>query len=537
MFEPQPVNVLVRALHSFGIVLATSAALLAVSGCGNTGPTGDSKVEADPADAYRPQPLIAANPADSQRTAQAPITAPATPVSEVVPPRFPDWRKMPVALYPSRTEKQLAVSMQKSAVTIDLYEKEYAKTNSHTAIFARMDKAREQVEAAIEEQRELSCDLLDHNKKYRNDRSYLKYRAAIQRLGSRPAKSMLPYDRGIAAVLAKTGPSEDTREIHDLSPHYNLVQDWAIKRGDLAGLPYQDFQDCTMDHSAAKTLATHSANFRLLQGGRIRRDSPNVLRYLNSSKKWQAEDIPALVQIIQVEPEQTRLDLVAILSRLRRNEATEAIARRAIFDPSPIVREEAIAVLSTRPANIARPVLLLGLQYPWGPAATHAARALVGISDIEAVPQLERLYNQPDPQAPFRTSDGKWAVRELTRLNHMRNCFVCHAPSLSEYDTCRGFVPSPGERLPRLYYQQRSQSGYFVRADVTYLRQDFSMMHNVENHGKWPQSQRFDYLVRTRAITDREAARIRKKLPKVSEQRNAILYALHQLSANLPGRK
>ncbi|MFQ5732655.1 MAG: hypothetical protein ACE5KM_11970, partial [Planctomycetaceae bacterium] len=148
---------------------------------------------------------------------------------------------------------------------------------------------------------------------------------------------------------------------------------------------------------------------------------------------------------------------------------------------------------------------------------------------------LERLLTKPNPRLPFRNSHGQWAVRELVRVNHMRNCYLCHAPSLSEYDTVRGFVPSPSQSLPRLYYASRSRGGHFVRADVTYLRQDFSVMHAVKNHKPWPERQRFDYLVRTRLISKAEAVKIRKRLPKWDAQRNAVLVALHQLAAG-PGK-
>jgi len=44
-----------------------------------------------------------------------------------------------------------------------------------------------------------------------------------------------------------------------------------------------------------------------------------------------------------------------------------------------------------------------------------------------------------------------------------------------------------------------------VSFDVTYLRQDFSVKLPVTNAQPWPAQQRFDFLVRTRAITDKEA--------------------------------
>jgi len=48
-------------------------------------------------------------------------------------------------------------------------------------------------------------------------------------------------------------------------------------------------------------------------------------------------------------------------------------------------------------------------------------------------------------------------------------------------------VPFPGSPLSPQYYQGRSRfESIFVRADVTYLRQDFSLALPVANAKPWP---------------------------------------------------
>ena len=94
------------------------------------------------------------------------------------------------------------------------------------------------------------------------------------------------------------------------------------------------------------------------------------------------------------------------------------------------------------------------------------------------------------------------ATRELVRINHLSNCMLCHAPSLSKDDLVRGRVPMPGEDPPPLYYGE--VTGLFVRADTTYLRQDFSVVQPVAGAGKWPGDERFDYMVRTRPLNKAE---------------------------------
>jgi hypothetical protein len=75
-----------------------------------------------------------------------------------------------------------------------------------------------------------------------------------------------------------------------------------------------------------------------------------------------------------------------------------------------------------------------------------------------------------------------------------------------------------------------------VRADVTYLKQDFSARQPVANHGAWPEVQRFDFLVRVRRATENEVymARLRERTEEGYPQRDAVLFALRELKANIP---
>src|SRR5262249_9361104 len=75
----------------------------------------------------------------------------------------------------------------------------------------------------------------------------------------------------------------------------------------------------------------------------------------------------------------------------------------------------------------------------------------------------------------------------------------------------------------------------FVRADVTYLRQDFSEMQPVANAAPWPAMQRFDFLVRTRTLTEKDAAAYRAAIAQrgadyVSPYQRALAAALRELT-------
>jgi hypothetical protein len=181
-----------------------------------------------------------------------------------------------------------------------------------------------------------------------------------------------------------------------------------------------------------------------------------------------------------------------------------------------------------------------GLRYPWPAVADHAAEAIVALKDRGLVPPLIDLLKEPDPARPMLVKEmGKevYAVRELVQVNHMSNCMLCHAPSTSKEDLVRGRVPIPGEDPPPLYYAEAT--GLFVRADITYLRQDFSVVQPVTNAGKWPGNQRYDYLVRTRPLSAAEKTRllpITMEKPASYEQKEAVLFALRELTGKDPGK-
>lgn len=124
-------------------------------------------------------------------------------------------------------------------------------------------------------------------------------------------------------------------------------------------------------------------------------------------------------------------------------------------------------------------------------------------------------------------------VREMVKINHMSNCVLCHAPSHSAEDLVRGRVPIPGEEPPPGYYQ--ANNGLFVRAEITYLRQDFSVMQPVATPNKWPTHQRFDYVVRTRKAIPTEVKLFKqlqadKKAGSPYPQQEAILFAIRELT-------
>lgn len=315
----------------------------------------------------------------------------------------------------------------------------------------------------------------------------------------------------------------------DESPVFALL----TKRPNLRGLPMRRGAECRVSRETAQKMKELAVHIRSM---------PSRKKSLYSHQDLQAveriagpvreETLSTAVQLLQVEPPVARRSLTKLLSDTTGRVSTASLARQALFDPSFEVRQDAIEALKKRPADDYRQILLDGLRYPWAPVADHAAEALAELRDDQAVFDLVALLDEPDPCAPTRCKDDKWVVREVVRINHFRNCLLCHAPSSSPDDSIRGLIPIPGKPLPRVYYE--SQRGYFVRADVTYLRQDFSLVERVAERDGWPTVQRFDYLVRTREMTREELTAYAKKAPRADRphypQEDAVLFALRELT-------
>ncbi|MGH7224739.1 MAG: hypothetical protein ACRELF_16070, partial [Gemmataceae bacterium] len=174
--------------------------------------------------------------------------------------------------------------------------------------------------------------------------------------------------------------------------------------------------------------------------------------------------------------------------------------------------------------------------------ARRAAEAITKLERNDLLPQLIVVLEQPDPRAPVtREVKGKRVpvVREMVRVNHHRSCLLCHAPGNTgkvSSDAVSAEVPVPGQPLnsPSGPYNASRQE-ILVRVDVTYLRQDFSALQAVADANPWPEMQRFDFLVRTRALSDDEAATYRDKLRpreagEFSPYQRAALAALRELT-------
>ena len=340
------------------------------------------------------------------------------------------------------------------------------------------------------------------------------------------------------------------------------------ERQDLAGLPFLLGKDCSMSPKEAQVLAMWSLGVRAALAKATKPAQSMSYSYSEhfdagiesaGARFWstmsaanksrlvlKTESLGAFHQILTAEDRDFRLGWVVNLGEIKDAKSTEMLINRALFDLDPEVRLAALIGPVERPKDQYADALKRALRYPWHPVVQNAALAIAVLDRKEMIPDLVALLDEPDPRAPFavKGDDGKvkTMVRELVRINHHRNCMLCHAPvdvaglSPQEQRDLRnmpvGPAPSPDEPLPpsssTIYYAPR-KGVTLVRADVTYLRQDFSLRQRVDDPGKWPEMQRFDFLVRTRELTAKEFA-LQPEFVLHIEYKEAITDALRALT-------
>jgi hypothetical protein len=222
-------------------------------------------------------------------------------------------------------------------------------------------------------------------------------------------------------------------------------------RPDLRGLPARRGPDARLPGPDADALRDASVVLRQAISQMIGQNAGGNKRIVIRPEVLAAR--PQVVarllhQMLQVESVSLRTNLLTQLKQLHNPASSRALAHRAVYEPLDDMRQAALRVLADRPAVDYLPVLLDALGSPWPPAADHAADTLAALAPAGAVPELVRRLDAPDPAAPVRDENGGSVVHELVRVNHARNCLLCHAQSVSVSDGVRVAVPNPVRPLP-----------------------------------------------------------------------------------------
>jgi hypothetical protein len=280
-----------------------------------------------------------------------------------------------------------------------------------------------------------------------------------------------------------------------------------------------------------------------VRSGRVPRPAPPVSYYGEEEcrRGYQQAHAAVLAQILPEEEVADQENGIRELAAIPLPEATRHLARMAVFSPEPSVRAAALTALDGRSPGHSTDVFIAGLRYPWPAVAAHAAQAIVRLQRKDLIPSLQAMLVEDDPRAPRADPDSGPTVavaHEVVRINHHRNCLLCHAPAApgkTPGETLVGRVPVPSVPLPSSgdrYYAPKDTrpSNLLVRVDVTYLRQDFSTLQPVYDSSVWRALQRFDFVVRKRVLTTEEVCDLRTRLIGVYRYQDLAARTLRALT-------
>lgn len=325
-------------------------------------------------------------------------------------------------------------------------------------------------------------------------------------------------------------------------------------RPELRGLPFVMGDACRMDQEKSRTFQNTVEAVRTSfdadqpRFGGAKQDLEHsgfwgMYTARSSGDSMSTAGIAALSQMLAPERMSLRATYVQRLGSSQRQEAIVALARSAVFDPDGDVRNLAIKGLKgqDRFQQETGEILMRGVRYPMTSVSRNAAQAIVMLDRKDLLTALAAFMDDPAPGDPEpQKVDGQdvCVVREVVRINHHRNCLLCHPPAQSgQPQEVPGVMPIPGSPFPQspseAYGAAQSTGDPMVRADTTYLRQDFSMMLPVENAHPWPEKQRFDFLVRERVVEGKELDDLRKIAESrqgLSENHQSVLLALRRLT-------
>jgi hypothetical protein len=332
---------------------------------------------------------------------------------------------------------------------------------------------------------------------------------------------------GVAVALHLNGKEED-----------GFLKALLAARPDLAGLPFAMGDACRTSGDRARAFKAAAEAVGSRAGAALLAENTDPDAGGEKLRQFYDAHLAVVTQVLPKEKRSVQKELVRALSSIPRPEATRALARVAVFSTDEAVRATALEALAVRREADCTEVLVAALAYPWPAVAENAAGAIAGLKRKDLVPQLQGVLDAPDPRGPRTESVAgreETVAHELVRVNHLRNCLLCHAPARQDRTqdaTLVAEVPVPYEPLPDRAGYGRSESNLLVRIDVTYLRQDFSARQRVTDSttADWSSSQRFDFLVRRRVLTRAEAADLRARLVGESPYRRAAARALRELT-------
>lgn len=340
----------------------------------------------------------------------------------------------------------------------------------------------------------------------------------------------------VAAALHLNGRAED-----------GFLKALVKERDDLRGLPFVMGDRCRTKGTRAGAFKEAGAEAHPLSSGKLGAHLLRARQAADSKLKAEAvlkAHLDVVRQVAAPAADKEGKAAVEFLVGVHRREATAELARLAVYSLDGATRKAALEALAVRRESDSTAVLVAALRHPWPQVARNAALAIVKLERKDLLPHLVGLLDEKDPRGPREVEESGKKVtvaHELVRINHHRNCMLCHAPAE------RGKVPAEAllaeiplptgqpNGVTGAYGAPPPQSNLLVRIDVTYLRQDFSVMQDVDDRSAFGPSQRFDFVVRRRVLTEAEAKELRKRLEErgpgvLSPYQKAAVTALREMT-------
>jgi len=268
----------------------------------------------------------------------------------------------------------------------------------------------------------------------------------IEQIPANPGQSRQQIAQLVAKIQADEAQDPD-----------GFVKRLIRERPDLQGMPFQMGHACRMNGAVSSAFG----NAVNLTRDVMRAEDTAIVGPVEPASRFFEEyggqdtgaGVAALTQIFGPEKQKRREGLAKQLASIDHPASTRALARAAVFDFDKDVREAAVQGLKHRTKQEYTDVLVAALSHPWPVAAQNAASAIRRLHRDDLVPQMVAFLAAPDPRDPFEKEvDGKPAtvVREMVKVNHHRNCLLCHspAPANSMPSGFVGVVPTPGMSFP-----------------------------------------------------------------------------------------
>lgn len=226
-------------------------------------------------------------------------------------------------------------------------------------------------------------------------------------------------------------------------------------RPDLAGVPFTMGSACRTTGERAKAFKEAAESVRSQKAAALlAAEGAGPDAGADKREQFYRVHMAVVSQVMPAEDAAGQVALVRALASVPRPEATRELARVAVFSTHEAARSAALEALAVRREADCTDVLAAGLRYPWPAVAANAARAIAKLKRADLIPQLRAVLAAPDPRGPRTEVVGgrrQTVAHELVRVNHLRNCLLCHAPAERGKTPAEALVaeiPVPTESIP-----------------------------------------------------------------------------------------